>query len=60
MDHTVIDAGDHRLSMGAISGAVGNDPYRLAPPIPLARRKTAVGASRSLPRVPAKVPLPNR
>jgi hypothetical protein len=45
MDHTVIDAGDHRLSIGAISGAVGNDPYRSAPSIPLARRKTAVGAS---------------
>jgi len=55
-DHTAIGASHHRISVGMITVASANDRH---PQIPwLIPRRAAVGASRPLPCVPAKVPSP--
>src|SRR5271167_3119142 len=59
VDHTVIAAGHHRLSIGTITVASRMIATGRPRRVPLVRQTAAIGASSSLPDTPAKVPSPN-
>ena len=54
MDHTVIDAGHHRLLIETIPIAPANYRYPGTPPVPLVPANGHFGASLSFERVPAE------
>src|SRR5215469_11954268 len=60
MDHTVIDAGHHRLLMGTIRLASANGRYLRDPSVPLVLRTAPIAATLSPEQVPPKVGSPPR